>query len=244
MSGEGQYQLAGLGDLMQMVVEGWRVTRMHYADRSSPGGPAAAYFSLTRGPGEARGVYVPDDGRALSHRALVEMFRESPHIWKHRSPESIAPPAGEPTERTEGWGEVPEPFPEALALVPATLREVVPVNQIQSAGGLDLAMVALERHDGGARLRWICQSSDGRPRSEASMLDVVAVDDAGRLYRTAGIGDAPDGGRLEGALLIAPAIPAGVRRLTVTIGTVWGDIGEGRRQVSGPWVFPITLTGG
>jgi hypothetical protein len=73
------------------------------------------------------------------------------------------------------------------------------------------------------------------------VLDVIAVDDAGRLYRVASAESRPEGNRLEGALLVAPAIPAGVRRLTVTVGTVWQD-GEGESQISGPWVFPIPLT--
>jgi hypothetical protein len=241
MSDDGMHwRLVGLGDLMALMVEGWRVSRMHFADRSSPGGPPAAYFTLVRGPGEATGVFVPDDGRALSHRALVELFRDSPQIWKHRSPDTIAVPGSEPVEAPEPWGPVPEPFPEALALVPATLRAVVPVGQIQSAGGLDVAMVALERHEAGARLRWMCHASDGRPRTAVSMLDVVVVDDAGRLYRTACVEGPPEGDRLEGALLVAPAIPRDVRRVTVTVGTVWGD-GGGPRQTPGPWVFPIPL---
>jgi hypothetical protein len=239
---EEPYELAGLGDLLALFVEGWRISRMHFADRSSPGGPAAAYFALVRGPGEARGVYVPDDGRAFSHRALVELFRESPEIWKHRSSGTLPAPGPDPAEALEGWGEVPEPFPEALPLVPSTLRDVVPVNQIQTAGGLDVAMVALERHDAGARLRYICHAADGRPRSEVCMLDVLAVDDVGRRYRTACVEGSPEGGRMEGALLLAPAIPRAVRRLTVTVGTIWGD-GEGARQTSGPWVFPIPLGG-
>jgi len=237
------YELAGLGDLLRLVVEGWRVSRMHFADRSGPAGPPAAYFALTRGPGEAHGVYVPDDGRSFSHHALVELFRESPEIWKHRSPGTIVAPGVDTVEVIEGWGEVPEPFPEALALVPSTLRAVVPVNQIQSVGGLDVAMVSLERHDAGARLRYMCHASDGRARTEVCMLDVLAVDDGGRLYRTACIEGSPEGNRLEGALLLAPAVPRAVRRLTVTVGTVWGD-GEGPHQTSGPWVFPIPLAAG
>lgn len=237
------WRLAGLGDLMRMMVEGWRVTRMHYADRASPGGPAAAYFTLVRGPGEVAGVYVPDDGRALSHRALVELFRDDPRIWKHRSPDTIAAPGSDPAPAPEPWGSVPEPFPQALALVPGTLRGVVPVGQIQSAGGLDLAITALERHEAGARLRWMCHASDGRARTEVTMLDVVVVDDAGRLYRTACVEGPGGGDRLEGSLVVAPAIPRDVRRVTVTVGTVWGD-GEGPRQTPGPWVFPIPLVPG
>ncbi|WP_217912684.1 hypothetical protein [Miltoncostaea marina] len=233
------YELASLADLVQLIAEGWRVTRLHYADRTDPAGPPAALFALARA-GEARGVYVPDDGRALSHRTLVEIFRETPGVWKHRSPQAApAPevPAGEPPE---AWGEVPEPFPQALDLVPSSLREVVPVNQIQSVEGLDIAMVALERHDAGARLRYMCHASDARTRTAMCVLDVAVVDDAGRRYRVAPTEGRPEGNRLEGALVVAPAIPEDVRRLTVTVGTVEADADRGRRA-SGPWVFPIPL---
>ena len=239
-----RYQLASLGDLMELLVEGWRIEKMQYADRSEPSGPPAAYFSLVRGAsGEVRGVFVPDDGRALSHRALVALFREHPGVWKHRSYASVDPPGTEPSEAPEVWGEVPEPFPDALVLVPATLRAVVPVSQAQSAGGLDIALVALERHDGGARIGYMCHASDARTRGEMQMLDVIAVDDGGRRYRVATTDARPEGNRLQGNLVVAPAIPDGVRRLTVTVGTVRDD-GEGPRLTSGPWVFPIPLAQG
>ena len=235
---DSRYALASLGDLMERLVEGWRIEKMQYADRSGPSGPPAAYFSLVRRTtGEARGVYVPDDGRALSHHALVELFAEQPGVWKHRSFASVD--ASEPPEAQE-WGEVPEPFPDALVLAPATLREVVPVSQAQSAGGLDIALVALERHDGGARIGYMCHASDARTRGEMRMLDVIVVDDGGRRYRVATADARPEGNRLQGNLVVAPAIPEGVRRLTVTVGTV-RDGGEGRRMTSGPWVFPIPL---
>lgn len=238
--GSDEFELASLGDLMELLVEGWRIDQLHYADRSAAAGPPAAFFTLVRGAGERCGVYVPDDGRAYSHRALVALFRESPQIWKHRSPDSIAPP-DEPQTLLEGWGEVPEPFPASMAFGPATLREVVPVNQVQSVEGLDIALIALERHEDGARLRYMCHASDARTRRDMCVLDVVVVDDAGRLYRVAPVGSSPEGNRLEGAFAVAPAIPPGVRRLTVTVGTV-GDDARPRERTSGPWVFPIPLT--
>jgi hypothetical protein len=235
------FRLGSLGDLMELLAEGWRIEKMQYADRSEPSGPPAAYFSLVRGGSEVRGVFVPDDGRALSHHALVEMFRDHPAVWKHRSFATVDPPGTDPPEAPpEEWGEVPEPFPDAVVLVPATLREVVPVSQAQSAGGLDIALVALERHDGGARIGYLCHASDARTRGEMQMLDVIAVDDGGRRYRVAASDSRPEGNRLQGSLVVAPAIPEGVRRLTVTIGTVRDD-GDGPRLTSGPWVFPIPL---
>ncbi len=238
MAGErADYELASLGDLMEMVVEGWEIARMHYADRSSPSGPAAAYFGLTRGPDEWRGVYIPDDGRAFSHRSLVGLFRDHPAIWKHRSPDTIAAPGAEGVPAEE-WGEVPERFPEGVAFGPSTLREVVRVAQVQSVDGLDIALVALERHDTGARVQFMCHASDQRTRAQMCMLDVIAVDDHGRLYRVAATQNAPVGNRLDGSFVIAPPIPGDVRRLTVTVGTVT-DAAEG--STSGPWVFPIPL---
>jgi hypothetical protein len=236
-----RFELASLGDLMEMLIEGWRIERMHYADRSGAAGPPAAFFDLVRDPDESRAVYVPDDGRALSHRALVSLFRESPHIWKHRSPDRIpAPERDAEAVAASEWGDVPEPFPQCVALGPSTLRAVVPVNQVQSVEGLDIALTVLERHEGCARLRYMCHASDARTRKQMQVLDVVAVDDAARLYRIAPVESRVEGNRLEGALLLAPAIPPGVVRLTVTVGTV-GDGGERAQAASGPWVFPIAL---
>ena len=237
--GRERFELASLGDLFELLIEGWRIDRLHYADRSGAAGPPAAFLDLVRGPGERRGVYVPDDGRALSHRALVALFREAPEIWKHRSPDAI-PLAEDAATPPEEWGAVPEPFPDALAFGPATLRGVVPIGQVQSVAGLDIALTALERHDDGARLRFMCRASDAATRRRMSVLDVIAVDDSARLYRVACVESAPEGNRLEGAFALAPAIPETVARLTVTIGTV-GDEGGSERSVPGPWVFPIPL---
>ena len=240
---DARYELAGLGDLMELIVEGWRISRLHYADRSEAAGPPAAVFDLTRGVDERLGVYVPDDGRAFSHRALVELFRDNPGVWKYRTPAAIPPEAPPEALPVAGWEEVPEPFPDALGFGPATLREVIPVKQIQSVAGLDIALIALERHEGGGRLRYMCHASSALSPTEMCVLDLVAVDDAGRRYRVAGIDSRPEGHRLEGTLVVAPTIPPDVRLLTVSIGTVW-DTHEGLVQTPGPWVFPIPLAPG
>jgi hypothetical protein len=234
-----RFELASLGDLVELLIDGWRIDRLHYADRSGASGPPAAYLELGRGASERRAVYVPDDGRALSHRAFVALFRESPAIWKHRSAGGIPPPDMAGATPPEEWGTVPEPFPGALDFRPATLREVVPVCQVESVGGLDLALTSLERHDGGARLRFMCRAPDSVPR-RMHLMDVIAVDDGGRLYRVAPSERAADGDRLEGALALAPAVPEGVGLLTVTVGTVGDESGLGA-SLPGPWVFPIRL---
>jgi hypothetical protein len=239
--GRERFGLASLGDLMELLIDGWRIDRLHYADRSGASGPPAAFVDLVRGADERRAVYVPDDGRALSHRALVALFRESPGIWKHRSPDAIPPPEPAAATPPEEWGRVPEPFPRALVFGPATLRAVVAVNQIQSVEGLDIALTSLERHDEGARLRFMCRASDAATRRRMSILDVIAVDDSARLYRVACAESLPEGNRLEGAFAVAPAIPEDVGLLTVTVGTV-GDEGRPEERVPGPWVFPIRLS--
>lgn len=235
------HELASLGDLLALVVEGWRIERMHYADRSQASGPPAAFFDLRRGPDEWRGVFVPDDGRALSHRSLVELFRESPEVWKYRSSEAIAPPGPEAGEEPEAWGAVIEPFPDALVLTPATLRSVLPVCQTQTVNDIDLCLVALERHDEGARLTYMCRPGDREPVEAVALLDALAVDDLGRRYRVACLARTFSTKRRDGSLLLAPALPDDARRLTVTVGTVWEGGAAGPGQTSGPWVFPIPL---
>ena len=235
-----RFELAGLGDLMELLAEGWRIEHMHYADRSAGSGPPAAFFDLGRGAGERRSVYVPDDGRAYSHHTLVSLFRESPYIWKHRAAGAIPDVDAPETPLLEDWGAVAEPFPEALTFGPASLRGVVPVNQVQSIDGLDIALVALERHEDGARLRYMCHASGARTRHDMRVLDVIAVDDGGRRYRVAPIDSRSEGNRLQGAFALAPAIPSEAQRLTLTIGTVREEGGH-RERLSGPWVFPIPL---
>ena len=203
-------------------------------------------MELTR-PDQGRyGLYIADDGRAFSHRALVALFRESPHIWKHRSAERIHQlsadePMAAPREPEE-WGEVVDPFPQALVFSPGTLRGVVPVIQTEAVADVTVALTALERYQQGARIRYLAHAADPKKRKSLGALDVLVVDDQGRRYRTAALDVKKEGNRSEGALVLAPAIPRDVTRLTVTIGTV----GDGKRDesVAGPWVFPIQLVAG
>jgi hypothetical protein len=215
---------------------------LHFADRSDAGGsggPPAAFFRMMRGP-ERRGMFIPDDGRAFSHRALVALFRERPEVWKHRSSEAVpwpdTPPA--PPEEVQ---EIPAGFPDALALGPATLRTVHPVNQIQSIEGLTIALTVLELHEECARLRYLAHATDARTRRQMRVLDVVACDDTGCRYQVAVPPPRSEGNRFDGDLLLAPGLARDRSRLTVTVGTVAGEPGDGER-ISGPWVFPISLS--
>lgn len=175
----------------------------------------------------------------------MSLFRERPHIWKHRTAERIHQMAAEEPMATpqapEEWGEVVDPFPGGLVCGPGTLRGVVAVNQTQSVDDVTIALTTLERFQQGARLRFLAHTSDPKKRKGLTVLDVLVVDDQGRRYRDALLDARREGNRAEGALAIAPAIPRDVGSLTVTIGTV----GDGRKPTDalpGPWVFPIQLT--
>jgi hypothetical protein len=196
---------------------------------------------LRRPDAGRRRIFIPDDGRTFSHRALVEMFRERPHIWKHRSPARFpdrpeAPPG--PPRLPEEWGEVPGDFPEGLGFAPAELRSVIAVNQSQSADDVTIAATSLEVFEAGARLRYLAHAEGGAARRDLDVLEAIAIDDAARLYRVEQLPGDRRGNRVDGSLALAPAPPAGTSRLTVTIGTLGGSTDEPAR---GPWVFPMVL---
>lgn len=241
------YDLGSLGDLVERLVDDWQITHLHYVDACDlPGanGGAAAFVALTRS-NEHQGLYLVDDGRSLSHRTLLSMFRDHPHIWKHRSGGDIhdlvrQPMPEAPPQPPEEWGLVVEPFPEALVFAPTTLRGVVAVNQTQSIDGTTVALTSLERYEDGARAHYLCHAPEARSREFMRALDVIAVDGAGRMYRVAPLAAVQHGTRIEGVLAIAPAIPADVPLITITVGTMGGEgMGSG---VPGPWVFPVPLT--
>ncbi|HJZ61138.1 MAG TPA: hypothetical protein VKD47_03165 [Miltoncostaeaceae bacterium] len=173
----------------------------------------------------------------------MSLFRERPHIWKHRSGERIHQlaadiPMAQPRE-PESWGDVPDPFPQALVFSPGTLRGVVALNQTESIDDVTVALTSLERYQNGARLRYLAHTSDPKKRKPLGALDVLVVDDQGRRYRTALVDVEREGNRVEGSLAIAPAIPRDTVHLTVTIGTM-GERGS-HDGLPGPWVFPIQL---
>lgn len=232
-------RLQSLGDLLALMVEGWRIERMFYADRTRGTATPAAYFDLARdGDGRMR-VHIPADARTYSHQALVALFRESPHVWKYRSPDAFPPP--EAAAEAE-WAAPPDAVPHRSAFRPTTLRRVVPVNQVQCVDDLHIAVTALECHDEGARLRYMAHASDATTRRQMTLLDVVVVDDRGRRYAVHPGERVAEGNHLSGVLSIAPGVDDGVRQLTLTVGTLADADGDTLRAL-GPWVFPIVLRG-
>ncbi len=227
--------------MIELIVDGYTVEHLSYADRSGAGGsagPPAAFIALARGA-EREFRYVPEDDRGYSHRALVALLRERPHIWKHRSPESAASSVSDAGPATE-WNEPDELFPDSLPLDATRLRGVVAVNQSQAIEAITVSATSLERFEDGARLRLLVQDDDLDRRSELCAMDVVAVDDRGRMYRVATNQTARGMGAVDAEILVGPAPPRDVGRLTVAVGAV-GDVDDAAATVSGPWIFPIEL---
>ena len=238
------YELSSLVDLIGMLMDGWQIAHLRYADHCDvPGGPVspAAFIALERSD-QAAWIVIMDDGRSLSHTSLIALFRDHPNVWKHRSGAHIdraMPAPNTPPVPAEEWGPNPAAFPDELDLSPGGLRAVVCVNQSQAIDGVTVAITSLERFADGARAHYLCHAPGRRFREQAGALAAIAVDDAARLYRVASLAQHQRGNRIEGALALVPAIPHDARTLTITIGNL-GPSTNGQPH-PGPWVFPIGL---
>lgn len=219
---------------------------LHYADSCSsdlvPGEGPAAFIELHRADSGTEGLFIPDDDRAFSHRALIGLFRESPHIWKHRTAHTIrlrlAESQADGLPSPDSWGEIPDPADQPLDVSPATLRGVIALGNTESIDSVTVSLLSLERYEDFSRLRYLAHTSDTMLRGSLAALDVLVVDERGRRYRTASLGVERFGNRVEGVIALAPGVPRDATALTVTIGT----IGEGGPDgFLGPWVFPIRL---
>lgn len=243
MTPQEPYRLASLGDLVELLIDGWEIVHLHYADRcGEPEDRPAGFIALERPDEGRRCIYIPEDNRTFSHRALLGMFRDSPRIWKHRSADQIRARMAEyalpDRHAPETWGDIADPADRPLDVSPATLRGVVALGQVESIDGVTVALLSLERYQDFSRLRYLAHTGDAAQRASLAALDVLAVDDRGRRYRTASLGVERAGNRLEGVIALAPGIPWETTSFTITIGT----IGEGGPDgLLGPWVFPVRL---
>lgn len=242
------YRLSSLGDLLEAVVDGWEIVHLHYADvcgtADEPDRRAAAFVELRRPDEGVHGIYIPDDERTFSHRALLELFRDSPSIWKHRTADAIrerfvalqAEAAVRP--EPDAWGQVGDPADLAFEMSPATLRGVAALGMVESIDEITVALLSLERYRDVSRLRYLAHTGDPTQRGSLAALDVLAVDERGRRYRSASLGVERSGNRLEGVIVLAPAIPRDATALTITIGSIGATGPDGN---VGPWVFPVKL---
>lgn len=237
------YRLAGLADVMQLLIDGWSVERMVYADRCTldgADGAPAAFVSMADG-GRRQHLFLVDDGRTLSHRTVLQHFREHPAVWKRGcvGPEDLMGEVPDtPPQAADAWGEIPEPFPEALEISPGSLRGVMAVSQVQSVGDVSMAVTCMERFAQGMRLHYVCHAPGAGSWSDFALADLAAVDDGARMYRVAAGAIAQHGSRFAGTVVLAPQLHADARRLTLSVGA-FGPRDADAAQVRGPWVFPI-----
>lgn len=240
------YRLAGLADVVGLLLDGWQVAGLQYTDECSfqgAEGGAAALISMRRGEDRDH-LFIVDDGRAVSHRAVLAQFREHPHIWKraHAGIEDLISSIPEaPPQPADQWAQVPEPFPEALELSPGTLDAVHPVQQVRVVGEVSIALTALESFAQGMRAHYVCHAPHAGAWAEMCAKDITAVDDAGRMYRVVACDAAQRGTRFTGSLLVAPRVPEGTQRFTLSVGAFGRVDADDGATVTGPWVFPITF---
>lgn len=245
---DAKYRLSSVGDLLEAVVDGWEIQHIHYADVCGTDlehdDRPAAFVELRRPDSGVLGMFIPDDGRTFSHRAFIHLVRESPHIWKHRTADAIRARLVEMEAETAArpepasWDDVPDPADLPLEVAPQTLRGVVALGQVESIDTVTVALLSLERYRDFARIRYLAHTGDPARRGSLAALDVLAVDDRGRRYRSASLGVERSGNRLEGVIVLAPMIPRDTTALTITIGTIGAAGPDG---AVGPWVFPVTL---
>lgn len=240
-----RFRLASLGDLCELLVDGWEIAHLHYADSCGTDeradARAAAYIELRRADAGTRGIYIPDDERQFSHRALLGLFRDSPRIWKHRSARTIQERLAAREEETAlpaTWDVIMDPADLSLYVEPSELVDVVALGQVETIDAITVAVLSLERYRDFSRVRYLAHAADTVRRGSLAALDVLAVDDRGRRYRSASLGVERAGSRLEGVIALAPGIPREATALTFTIGTIGASGPDG---YLGPWVFPVTL---
>ncbi len=242
-----RYRRGSLGDLIQLVIDGWEITHLHYGDvcgdPETTAESPAAFIVLRRPDSGLRALYIPDDERTLSHRGLVELFRQSPRIWKHRTADAVRARLREYVEaetlrRPEEWGAVLDPADLPMDARPEELVDVIGLGQVETIEGVTVAVLSIERYRSFSRVRYLAHTVGSISRGSLAALDVLVVDNVGRRYRSASMGVERAGSRLEGVIALTPGIPRDVTALTVTIGTLGVSGPDGHL---GPWVFPLVL---
>ncbi len=242
-----RYRRGSLGDLMQLVIDGWEITHLHYGDVCGDPGmeieSPAAFVILRRPDSGLRGIYIPEDERALSHRGLIDLFRQSPRIWKHRTAEAVRQRMkelieAETSRESEAWGHVLDPADLPMDVQPTELVDVIGLGQVETIEGVTVAVLSIERYRSFSRVRYLAHTVGHLRGGSLAALDVLVVDNRGRRYRSASVGVERAGSRLEGVIALTPGIPRDVTALTVTIGTLGASGPDGHL---GPWVFPVVL---
>lgn len=242
-----RYHRGSLGDLIQLVIDGWEIIHLHYGDvcgDSSVASESPAAFIVLRRPDTGlRGMYIPEDERALSHRGLIELFRQSPRIWKVRTADAVRRRLrehieAEATRPPQEWGAVLDPADLPMDPQPSELVDVIGLGQVETIEGVTVAVLSIERYRSFSRVRYLAQTVGGLGRGSLAAIDTLVVDNVGRRYHSVSVGVERIGSRLEGVIALTPGIPRDVTALTVTIGTLGTSGPDG---LLGPWVFPVVL---
>ena len=205
-----RYRRGSLGDLIQLVIDGWEIVHLHYGDVCGDPGmevdSAAAFVILRRPDSGLRGIYIPDDERTLSHRGLVEIFRQSPRIWKHRTADAVRQRLKEQIEsestrdRRNGTSSIRR---TCRWTQPTELVDVIGLGQVETIEGVTVACSPSNATAPSPRPLSGAHRGQHEPRVARGPGRLV-VDNVGRRYRSASVGverpEAP-----EGVIALTPA---------------------------------------
>ncbi len=129
---------------------------------------------------------------------------------------------------------------DVLAVDLGPIRSILPVLSTVEAGGLEVQLVAIERHEAGASISFAVHAQPGA-FPPLPMVNVSVTDDRGTQYRAFGQGQGGGPGRQRYEVTVIPGIPDMARRLTVQIVRFLDPFQGARRPPAGPWTFNVTL---
>ena len=139
--------------------------------------------------------------------------------------------------------EVSDQFREAMELLGVDLgpiESIVPVLSTTEADGIEVQLLSVELHVGGASIGVEAQNRPGQV-APAAMLNASISDDVGTSYRA--FGQAQNGGpsRMRYEITVIPSIPTAARRLSVHVDGFIDPFTPPHQPGAGPWVFEVSL---
>ncbi len=139
--------------------------------------------------------------------------------------------------------DVSDQFREAMELLSVDLGSIdsiVPVLSTAEADGIDVQLLAIELHVGGASIGFDARNRPGHVMP-ASMLNASISDDVGTSYRAFGQAQNGGPGRMRYEVTVIPAIPSAARHLSVRVDEFIEPFPLARQPQAGPWVFEVLL---
>jgi hypothetical protein len=172
-------------------------------------------------------------------------------IWSllvHPTPPSEPSPPESVTNRAR-WSGKPGTTPPRVESPPplGELVRVIPIEQTQSASGIDITLLSLELYHEGFVLLGLQSAKYGEWSRENiwnAHPTFSVIDDRGNAYRWWRGSDNPKEGIYRFEDRFAPGLHPEARELTITLTEMRTTFFKEHRHVvdSGPWIFSVALT--